>query len=97
LNDSVDHYLSLIDLKDPSMMIKIAQVYRSIESYENAIEYYRRAMNMNPRLPQPYIGLYTLYLEKNDTSSAVQIINDWLKMNPADTSASNLLKSIKGQ
>ncbi len=97
INDSVDYYLSLIDLKDPSMMIKIAQVYRSIEDYETAIDYYRKALNMNPRMPQPYIGLYTLYLEKKDTASAVNIINDWLKMNPADTSAVNLLKMLKVQ
>ncbi len=97
IKDSVDHYLSLIDLKDPTMMIRIAHVYQSIEADENAIEYYRKAINMNPRMPQPYIGLHGLYLERYDTASAAQIISEWLRMNPADTSAMNLLRALKTQ
>ena len=77
------------------MMVRIGSVYKAIGNLDGAIEYFQRAINLNPRVPQTYFGLFTTYLEKNDTTSAIRILNDWLRLNPQDTSALNILKELR--
>ncbi len=93
--DSAEHYFSKIDVKDAQMMVRIGSVYKAIGNLDGAIEYFQRAINLNPRVPQTYFGLFTTYLEKNDTTSAIRILNDWLRLNPQDTSALNILKELR--
>ncbi len=95
--DSAEYYFSKIDVKDAQILIRIGSVYKAIGHLNGAIEYFQRAKNINPRLPQTYFGLYSAYLEKNDTASAIRILNDWLKLNPRDTSALNILKELREQ
>ena len=93
--DSAEYYFSKIDVKDAQILIRIGSVYKAIGHLNGAIEYFQRAKNINPRLPQTYFGLYSAYLEKNDTASAIRILNDWLQLNPRDTSALNILKELR--
>ena len=93
--DSAEYYFSKIDVKDAQILIRIGSVYKAIGHLNGAIEYFQKAKNINPRLPQTYFGLYSAYLEKNDTASAIRILNDWLKLNPRDTSALNILKELR--
>ena len=90
-----EYYFSKIDVKDAQILIRIGSVYKAIGHLNGAIEYFQKAKNINPRLPQTYFGLYSAYLEKNDTASAIRILNDWLKLNPRDTSALNILKELR--
>jgi tetratricopeptide (TPR) repeat protein len=78
-------------------MLRIGSVYRATGSLEQAIVYFRRAINYNPQTPEAYFGLYASYLEMHDTGSAMQILNDWLKRNPRDTSALHMLKELQNK
>ncbi len=92
--DSAEHYFAMIDVKDVNMMMQIGSIYRAIGNVDGAIEYFQKAININPRSPQAHFGLYSIYLEKHDTSSAVQILRNWLSVNPRDTSALNMLNEL---
>lgn len=93
--DSAERYFSMIDSQDPSLMMRIGSVYRATGNLNQAITYFRKAINSNPRLPEAYFGLYASYLDIGDKTSAIQILNEWLKINPQDTSAMNMLRELQ--
>lgn len=93
--DSAEYYFSKIDVLDAAVMIRIGSVYGAIGEYSRATEYFRKAITLKPQIPEAYFGLYTVYLEQNDTASAIQVINDWLSINPRDTSALNMLRQLQ--
>ncbi len=95
VTDSAEHYFSKIDVEDARLMLQIGAIYRSVGYYDGAVEYFRKVITMDPRLPQPYFELYSLYLANNDTTSAVQVLYDWLKINPRDTTVLNILKVLR--
>ncbi len=92
--DSAEYYFSKIETKDPRLILQIGAIYRSTGYYNGAVEYIRRAINMNPRFSQAYYELYSTYLMYNDTASAIQVLYDWLRINPRDTSVINMLKEL---
>jgi len=95
--DSAEHYFSMIDSKEPSLMLRIGSVYRATGNLNQAIAYFRRAINYNPQLPEAYFGLYASYLDLGDKNSAMQILQDWLEINPRDTSALNMLRELQNE
>lgn len=97
LVDSAEHYFSTIDAKDPGLMLRIGSVYRATGNLNQAIAYFRKAITYNPQLPEAYFGLYASYLDLGDKNSAMQILQDWLQINPRDTSAMNMLKELRNE
>jgi tetratricopeptide (TPR) repeat protein len=95
--DSAEHYFSRIDIKDPQLMTQIGSLYHSMGHNDRAIEYFQKAMALNPNFPHAYFGLFTAYLAKHDTLSAAQVLENWLRINPRDTSAYNMLNELKGK
>ncbi len=94
LADSAEWYFSQVDVKDAQIMLQIGSIYRNIGNLDRAIEYFRRAITFNERFPPAYYGLYATYLERNDTAGAIQILNEWLDINPRDTSARNMVREL---
>ncbi|KPK69570.1 hypothetical protein AMJ87_10310 [candidate division WOR_3 bacterium SM23_60] len=92
--DSAESYFSKIDVQRPGLMAQIGSIYLTIKHYDGAIEYFQRAMTMNAQFPQAYFGLFTAYLDKGDTNAAKRVLNDWLRINPRDTSAINILREL---
>ncbi len=95
--DSADYYLSNIRVKNAELMTKIGSVYMSINEMGKSVEYFQRALNINPRYPRAYFGLITAYLSMHDTVSAAGVLRNWLRMNPRDTTAQNMLKKLQKQ
>lgn len=93
--DSAEHHFSNIGIRDANMMIRIGSVYGAIGEYARAVKYFRKAIALKPQIPDPYFGLYTVYLQQHDTVNAIQVLNDWLTMNPRDTSAINMLDQLQ--
>jgi tetratricopeptide (TPR) repeat protein len=94
--DSTDALLSQIQTNDPQSLIRIGMVYRSMERYEKAIEYFQKVVTAQPRNAQGYMALLATYLDMNDTASAKRVIRQWLTINPSDTSAIQMLKELGG-
>lgn len=92
--DSAENYFSMIDVEDPQIMTQIGSIYSAVGKNDRAIEYYQRAITINPRHPQAYFGLFTVHLAKNDTAAAAHILEKWLRINPADSSARNMLHEL---
>jgi tetratricopeptide (TPR) repeat protein len=97
MRDSAYHYLSKIDVQDPSMMVQIGSVFANTGLYDQAIEYFQRAIGTNPRYSQAYSALVMTYLAMNDEKSAVSVLENWLSVNPRDTNARNMLNELRGQ
>ncbi|UCF71450.1 MAG: DUF2723 domain-containing protein [candidate division WOR-3 bacterium] len=95
--DSAYAYLSKIETKDPAMIVQIGSVFANTGLYDKAIEYFQRAIGVNPRFSQAYSALVMTYLAMGDNRSAVQILENWLSINPGDTNARNMLNELKGQ
>ncbi len=92
--DSAEHYFSKINVQDAKLMLQIGAIYRTFGSYKDAVEYFRKAIALDPRIAQAYFELYSLYLAHNDTASAVKILYDWLEINPRDTTVINMLNTL---
>jgi tetratricopeptide (TPR) repeat protein len=92
--DSAEQYFSMIDVDEPQILAQIGSIYGAMGHNDKAIEYFQRAITINPRHPQAYFGLFTVYLAKHDTLSATQVLQNWLRINPSDTSVRNMLKEL---
>ncbi len=92
--DSADNYFSTIEIKDPQVMTQIGSIFGAFGDYQRAIRYFENAIAINPTFPNAYFGLFTTYLASSDTNAAVQVLENWIKLNPRDTSAAKMLKAI---
>jgi len=95
--DSAHRYLSAIDASDPGMLVQIASVFANTGGYEKAVEYFERAVEINPRFSQAYSGLVMTYLAMDDRLSAIRTLENWLAINPGDTNARNMLNELRGE
>jgi len=97
MRDSAYQYLSRIEVQDPAMMVQIGSVFANTGYFDRAIEYFQRAIGINPRYSQAYSSLVMTYLTMNDKASAINVLEDWLAVNPRDTNARNMIEELKGQ
>ncbi len=95
LSDSADAYFRRIDIKEPQIYTQIGESFRNSGDFKRALDYFQEALRINPRNASSYMGLIVTYLDMKDTSSAVRILQDWLKFNPYDTSAQMMLRSLE--
>jgi hypothetical protein len=97
MRDSAYYYLSKIEVNDPAMMVQIGSVFANTGFYDRAIEYFQRAIGINPRYSQAYSSLVMTYLAMNDKASAINVLEDWLAVNPRDTNARSMIEELRGQ
>jgi len=95
--DSAEYYFSKITERNPQILTQIGGIYRMVGKLDKALEYFNKVIEINPRSPQGYMGLLSVYMDLNDTGSAQNVLRDWLKINPGDTTAVNMLKDISGK
>jgi tetratricopeptide (TPR) repeat protein len=97
VTDSAESYFSRIEVTDAHIAIQIGSVFRMMGKLDKSIEYFEKAKEFNPTMPQVYFGLYAAYIDKGDTASAIRTIQEWITINPRDTSAINMLKELQRQ
>jgi tetratricopeptide (TPR) repeat protein len=95
MRDSAYHYLAKIDVQDPTMMVRIGTVFANTAYYDLAIEYFQRAIGINPRYSEAYSSLVMTYLAMGDKASATNVLEDWLVINPRDDNARKMLEEIR--
>jgi tetratricopeptide (TPR) repeat protein len=93
--DSADFYFRSIKVKNPALYGKIGLIYNEVGRFDTAIEFFQRALAQNARIPEVYMGMITAYLGMGDTNSALGMLGEWVKSNPQDTSAINLMTRLK--
>ena len=79
------------------MMVRIGSVFANTGYYDLAIEYFQRAIGINPRYSEAYSSLVMTYLAMGDKNSAMNVLEDWLVVNPKDANARNMLQELRNK
>lgn len=61
--------------KEYDTSIEVARQYLNDKDYDRAIAAYERAIEIDPKKKDAYIGLADLYLETGDTEKALEVLN----------------------
>ena len=65
------------------------------KNYNSAIQYYKKAQNINPAKPEPYINLAQIYIEQKNYSAANQICEKGLLILPDNQELKKYLNDSK--
>ncbi len=91
-------YLDSIEksgVRDPEISIRRGWAYERLGELEKAERAYQEALMLAPNRPEPVQNLYNLYLnELKNKEKARGVLSDWLRRNPADTTAKRMLEEI---
>ncbi len=93
-------YLDSIEklgVRDFEILLRKGIALQSLGEMEKAENSFQEALRLAPNRPEPVQALYTLYLSAlADTPKAKEVLNNWLRRNPYDTVAKNMLKKLGG-
>lgn len=89
---AIEKYLSITPATEDSML-GIAASYQALENYDKAIEYYKKAEEINPKNAEiPYYIGY-LYSERQNWQNAESYLKKSITLNP-ESEAKNLLNYV---
>ena len=83
------HYIAMANLHTMSLTRFMKQA-----DYDAAIDYYKKARELGPKLPPVLYGLLTLYSAVGDDENTIEVGNTILKYWPKDTRVSDLLATL---
>jgi tetratricopeptide (TPR) repeat protein len=82
--------------QDPDLLVRRGWIYQSQGNYPLAEQAYQNARTMAPNRPEAIQSLVSLYTENmNDTAKAIAVLQDWLRRNPRDNNAQQMLQSLQ--
>jgi tetratricopeptide (TPR) repeat protein len=84
------HYIAMANLHTIALTRFMKQ-----DDYDAAIDYYRRARELGPKLPPVLYGLLTLYSAVGDDENTREVGETILKYWPDDSRVSDLLATLK--
>ncbi len=91
-------YLDSVDrsgVKHHEIDLQRAFAYEHLGQIEKAEKAYQEALILAPNRPEPVQSLYSFYLNQmQDKEKAKGVLRDWLKRNPADTTARRMLQEL---
>ncbi len=73
-----------IKLEAVALDEKIALVYSRLKNYDEAIKYYQKALQLDPRHPTLYKGLADVYYLLGNLDRAIALNQRGLMLNPVD-------------
>jgi len=74
----------------------LAGVYYDLEEYDNALENFKKASNLNPKSELASLGLYITYLELDRDKEAIGELIRYLKSYPAKMYRDTLEELLEG-
>lgn len=102
LNQDYDNaiaYLDSVDVlgyQDPDLLVRRGWIYQSQGDYQKAEQAYLNAKAMAPNRPEAIQSLVSLYTENmKDTSKAIAVLQEWIRKNPRDNNAQQMLQSLQ--
>jgi len=94
-------YLDAVEkmgIKDPDLYIRRGWIYQSQGDYNSAEQAFMTARTTSPNKPDAIQSLVTLYTDHmHDTAKAKAVLQDWLRRNPNDATAKQMLQSLEPQ
>ncbi|MEO0226099.1 MAG: hypothetical protein ABIL05_04005, partial [candidate division WOR-3 bacterium] len=98
--DSCLYYLLQFEqrgYRDPRTFFTIAGCYQALGNIARTIEYLRKTISIEPRFREAYEMLTAVYLSGGQVDNAMQVIRDWLRVAPQDSSARQMLEELGKQ
>jgi Tfp pilus assembly protein PilF len=95
--DSAVTYLAQIETREPQLLTQIGSAFGILGAYDRAVTTLNRAIRINPRFAPAYSALVSVYINQSDRSSAIRVLGDWLRLNPQDSVAYNMMKELEKQ
>jgi tetratricopeptide (TPR) repeat protein len=90
-------YLAQIETREPQLLTQIGSAFGILGAYDRAVTTLNRAIRINPRFAPAYSALVSVYINQGDRSSAIRVLGDWLRLNPQDSVAYNMMKELEKQ
>jgi tetratricopeptide (TPR) repeat protein len=84
--------------KDEILAYNVAEIFFGNNQTDNAIQYYKLAIQIKPEWSEPYVKIGYAYLNKGEIAKAVESFNEFLKRNPEPSKVAvvqNLIQSLK--
>jgi tetratricopeptide (TPR) repeat protein len=82
--------------KDPDLIIRRGWIYQQQGNYQAAEQVFEQARIQNPNKPEPIQSLVNLYTDyMHDTTKAKTVLQDWLRRNPNDATAKQMLQGLE--
>ncbi|MFQ5584492.1 MAG: tetratricopeptide repeat protein, partial [Calditrichia bacterium] len=82
---AIEHYLKAIRLKPNAVYYQnIADVYREIKNFDEAIDYYNEAIALNPKYDKAYNSLGVTYDSQKEYDKAIEYYQQAISINPGD-------------
>lgn len=94
--NAINEYMK-IDSPTSDVMLGIASAYQNMNNNDKAIEYYQKALNLNPVNSDIAFYIAALYAEKEDWNNAKVFAQKSIMLNKNNKDAQNLLAEIDNQ
>ena len=65
----------------------LAEYYRDNKNFQNAIEFYKKAISLKPNYAQSYLGVAKAYIDLKDYQNAIDNLNKYLTYNKTSDTA----------
>jgi hypothetical protein len=93
--DSAVAYLTKIKSEDPQLLTQIGSAFGILGANDRAVELLTKAIRINRRFAPAYSALVSVYVNQDDRPSAIRVLGDWLRLNPQDSVAYNMMKELE--
>jgi hypothetical protein len=93
--DSALVYLDKIKSEDPQLLTQIGSAFGVLGAWDRAVSLLTKAIRINQRFAPAYSALVSVYVNQGDRKSAVRVLGDWLRLNPQDSVAYNMMKELE--
>jgi len=80
---------------DIRVYLGLAYVARQADNWEEAVEWYLRGSRQAPESREIIAGLFEAYRQLGQTDKAINVLERWLKINPNDRSAREILEGLR--
>lgn len=95
LDKAIESFMeSLSKGKTTDSYVGLATAFTEMGNYENAIQEYKRAIELSPQSFEAYIGLGIVYFHTNDLKKSIEYLDAAVKINPKNYSAFYMLGKI---
>jgi len=71
-----------VDPSDHALAYNVAEIMFVAEKTDEAINYYKMAIQINPQFSKSYMQCGYAYLNKGDTKSAIEYLKKFLEVDP---------------
>jgi len=92
----LDKLVELIGEESPDMWTSLAYLSGELGDTARAMEFYRRAIQIDPSYPQAYLGLVEMLEREGKVERAVEVLKELARYRPEDTTLQKLILRLRG-